>query len=415
MAGGKAHSEWSASASARNMACPGALTLINSRKLLSETSIFAAWGTVMHDIIERSLASKSNPVRFLGAVVKCDGYDIEVDEEMVDAATVCADYVTYIGALPGAQTWLEEQFDLSPLGFQLQAGGTSDAVVWMPADRTLEIVDYKGGRGKVVEIHDNTQLPHYGLGAVLKHPELPVKTVKMTIIQPRIEHADGAIRSIEWHVSDLIDFANDIAKAIDRSVTALANFHAGEVEAWGEQWLHPGDHCQFCPAAGSCPALRKQSQEMVNLHWNDATPVLTSTMSPDAVEQDLEVLDLMEHWISERRAYAHQLAEGGHQFAGWVLVEKNGHRKWNAPDKETAKAIVTATKLSELELFTQKLKSPAQVEKTLGKAKEKIAGLYHTPIIGKDLVRRSKAGSRQPAQSLVDQFFNLAISQEPVK
>jgi hypothetical protein len=399
------HSRWSASASGRNMACPGSL-------ILSElgdpggSSIYAAWGTLMHHINERSVRDGTYPNAYLGTVHEIDGFTITVDEEMAAACEVCVGYVRDL-VEAGAELWLEEKFDLAPLGFPMEAGGTGDVIAWTPSTGTIEVVDYKGGRGKVVEIFDNTQLPHYGLGALVKHPELPVKRVKMTIVQPRIPHDDGVIRSVEWHPSDLVDFANDIDAAMRRSIRALESFHAGEIEAWGEEWLHPGDHCTFCPAAGSCPALRKQSQELVNLHWDAAgVPATVSVSSPDAVERDLDVFDLIEHWIAERRAYAHQLAEGGHQFDNWVLVERNGHRKWRIPtEPSAAQAIGIATGLPDSVIYDRKLKSPAGIEKLLGKDKGKIAGLFYTPVTGKDLVRRSKAASRRPAQSLVDAFF----------
>ena len=410
----KKHSEWSASQSARNMACPGSLTLAASA--VSPPSIYAAWGTSMHTIVEQSIREKVEPFTFLDSVGVVDGFEILVNEEMVEAATVCADYVKARADQPGATLWIEETFDLAPLGFPLQAGGTSDAVLWLPEEATIEVVDYKGGRGKIVEVLDNTQLGHYGLGALVKHPELPADRVRMTIIQPRAPHEDGIIRSVDVHVSDLVDFANDIDRAMRKSVAATAAYHmparyAGEVEAWSQSWLRPGDHCQFCPAAGSCPALRAKSQEMVGMFWTDAgaqqVEVAITDSSPEAVERDLEGIELIEQWIAARRAYAHLLAEGGYQFDNWTLVERNGHRRWNdAAENEAAEKIHAATGLAMVELFTKKLKSPNGIEKMLGSAKGKIADLFYTPVTGKDLVRRSKAGSRRPAKSLVDVFFN---------
>lgn len=404
----KTHSRWSASASARSMACPGSLPLIEQGPP-GVASSYAAWGTAMHTVIERSLSKGIEPAIQLGEVEMVDGFDIVVDEDMVDAAKVCVDYVRTLADTAGAQLFLEEQFDLAPLGFPIEAGGTSDAVIWLPAAKTIEIVDYKGGRGHRVAVEDNSQTMHYGLGALVKHPYLPAERVKMTIIQPRIPDPEGVIRSQTLHVSDLVDFANDIHAAMRRSLLAAVDLASGvpDLQTWGRVWLQTGEHCTFCPAAGNCPALRAIAQELVNLHWEDSGPAMTATLSAEAVERDLDVLDLIEHWIAERRAYAHQLAEGGHQFANWMLVERNGHRRWNdKPDDKAADAIHKATGLAMVELYERKLKSPAGVEKVLGKAdKGKIAELFHVPVTGKDLVRRSTAG-RQPAKSLVDAFFN---------
>jgi len=398
------------------MACPGSLILAELGDP-GGSSIYAAWGTLMHHINERSVVEGSDPAEFLGTVHVVEGFTITVDEEMVAACDVCVGYVRSL-VEAGAELWLEEKFDLAPLGFPLEAGGTGDVIAWFPKLGLIEVVDYKGGRGKVVEILDNTQLPHYGLGALVKHPELAVKRVKMTIVQPRIPHDDGVIRSIEWRPSDLVDFANDIDHAMRRSMAALESFHVGEIDAWGEQWLQTGDHCTFCPAAGSCPALRAKAQAMVGLYWEGDIPVVPAAAlanDPSTVERDLDAIELLEQWIAARRAYAHQLAEGGHQFDAWVLVERNGHRKWKDTDSVAADKVALATGLG-TEIFTSKLKSPAAIEKAFGKGgREKIADLFYTPVTGKDLVRRSKAASRRPALSLVDAFFEIRETGETEK
>lgn len=404
----KTHSRWSASASARSMACPGSIALTD-KSPPGTSSIYAAWGTAMHTVIESCLREDIEPGTFLGSLLPVDNFGILVDDELLDAAQVCINYVRSLAATAGAELWLEEQFDLSPLGLPIESGGTSDAVLWLPAAKTIEIVDYKGGRGHRVDANENSQTMHYGLGTMIKHPHLPAERVKMTIIQPRIPDPEGVVRSSTVHVSDLVDFANDILAAQKQALLAIADLQAGhfDLQAWGRAWLVPGEHCQFCPAAGDCPALRAKAQELVGLHWDDGVPAVTTSMSPEAVERDLDVLDLIEHWIAERRAHAHQLAEGGHQFDHWMLVERNGHRKWTAkPEDAAAAEIIKATGLSLVEIYDRKLKSPAGIEKVLGKAKGKIADLFHTPVIGKDLVRRSIAGRRQPAQSLVESFFN---------
>lgn len=398
----KTHSQWSASASARNMACPGSLAL--SGIVAPTTSIYAAWGTAMHELNETCVREGIPPSAFEGKVYEVDGFTIEVAQDMVDAAALCVDYIATLAGKPGAQITLEETFDLAPLNFPMQAGGTSDVVALLPDEECIEIVDYKGGKGKIVEVEGNTQLPHYGLGALLTHPTFPAKKVRLTIVQPRAPHPDGVIRSVEMDIADMVDFALDIEQAMEFSLEAMATLEGAPIEEWAAKWLNPGDQCTFCPAAGNCPALRARSQEMVALNWDDTPPSTVSIMSPEAVERDLEILGLVEHWIAERRAYAHQLAEGGHEFENWVLVEKTGHRKWNGTEKEAAVAIAAATGLEDI--YTQKLKSPAGIEKMLGAGKSKIADLYHVPIIGKDLVRRSKAAGRRPAKSLVDSFFN---------
>lgn len=63
--------------------------------------------------------------------------------------------------------------------------GTGDCII--VADKTLEIIDFKYGKGVRVEAAGNPQMKLYAIGALLKYNTLfDIDTVRMTIFQPRL-------------------------------------------------------------------------------------------------------------------------------------------------------------------------------------------------------------------------------------
>ena len=216
------HSQWSASATERNWACPGALALTDG---LPETTNEAAdWGTCCHQIAERCLTDGVQAAEFLGTTEKGKKHEFEVDEEMAETAQVYVDYCRKRIAQYKAETgrddarfWVEQRFSLADLNPPFDAGGTGDFVIYFPAWKLEEIVDLKGGRGVVVAAKGNAQLRTYALGAILANKGLDVQKVTVTIVQPRAAHKDGRIRSETFHVVDLLEWTADMMAAMKRS------------------------------------------------------------------------------------------------------------------------------------------------------------------------------------------------------
>lgn len=186
--GAREHALWSASATARNWHCAGALTLAPFGE--DKPSIHADTGTAGHQIAERCLREEREPIEFLGTIEKTKAHDITVDEELVRSVE---EYVDYCRGLIGPCTeyWIEERFVLDKLDPPFEAGGTGDFVAYFEAEKSLEIVDFKNGRG-VVDAEGNPQLRTYALGAMLAHPGLAVDHVTVTIVQPRAATRTGA-------------------------------------------------------------------------------------------------------------------------------------------------------------------------------------------------------------------------------
>jgi uncharacterized protein DUF2800 len=125
----------------------------------------------------------------------------------------------------------------------------------------------------------------------------------------------------------------------------------------------------------------------------------------EGVEADLDMLDQLEEWVRSRRALAHEMAMNGMKFDHHVLVKKVGHRKYKLPDAEMAEAI--RARIGETDIFEKKLKSPAALERAVGKSAVEVflGDLIDRPVIGTDLIRSTHT-ERTAAKTLVDLLFS---------
>jgi len=406
--GTREHAQWSASATARNVQCPGALTLARFAPPQKE-SIHAARGTAAHQAAEKCLRTGCAPSDLLGGIEATKEHSIVLDEELIASAEAYVDYVRE----RGGDLQIEQRFSLDSLRPPFEAGGTADAVIYHAATRTLQVVDLKNGQG-IVDVKGNPQLRTYGLGALLANPKLKVETVTVTIVQPRAPHKDGRIRSETFHVTDLIDWTADLLDSMHRAKQAMDAYDAAAgnsvlLDDWAEQWLKPGK-CTFCPVEGQCPALRKQALAVANLWVDDAGAPrignIPGEMSPETLGATLDMLPMLEDWVKAVRAYAHSLAEGGVEIPGYQLVEKIGNRAFIEGQIGELIADLRDAGIALDDMYSEpKLKSPAQMEKLLGAKRKALLNPYvHRPVNGTNLVSTAKT-SRPAAAPAATAFL----------
>lgn len=417
------HASWSASATERNWACPGALAL--TIDLPEKTSEAADWGTVCHEISEICLREGKQPADFIGQTRKGKSHSFEVDDEMAETAEM---YVSYVrrraieaapkGVSPSDLLLIEQKFSLESLHPPFDAGGTGDAVIYSPSEELLEVVDLKGGRGKVVEVIGNPQGRTYGLGALLKFPKWKVSKIRVTIVQPRVGHRDGRIRSEEFHIADLVEWTTDLLAAMDRSAEAVeAKAHTAPA-VWASQYLTPGDHCAgtFCKAQGFCPALQQRALDAAGIWFDDLDqPRLSNApdaLSPEQAAQMLDAADMIEGWINAVRAFWHDQAESGVEIPNYVLVPKTGREKWKEGTESAAAELALNAGVDEDKIYNApKIRTPKQVRDALAEAKatkalDEIKSYSFTPENGTNLVRATKT-TRTPVAAAVNKHFDI--------
>lgn len=347
MAGEIAHASFGASNSKRRMACPGSLKA--EERFPDESSPYAELGTAAHELGEHCL---ENGIADVALCIGGSFNDHTVDDNMATAVQTYVNFVREVEANEApALLRLEQRFSLEDLDPPMPMFGTSDCTIYGKETGNLWIIDYKHGQGVAVDVEDNAQLKYYALGAVLKiGNKAPINQVHTAIVQPRASHRDGSIRVYSYTKNDILDFGTDL---IDAAHAALAP----------DAPLIAGDHCKFCKAAGVCSALRGNALAVAQ----DEFGVIKSVddLTPEEIGAYMDKLPLIEEWIKSLRRHAHTMLEAGTSVPGFKLVEKRPTRRWKNEDELLEWAA--SQNLEDEEIFEKKIKSPAQIEKAVGK------------------------------------------------
>jgi hypothetical protein len=145
---------------------------------------------------------------------------------------------------------------------------------------------------------------------------------------------------------------------------------------WAADYLKAGDHCLFCKAKATCPALQATALAEAHTHFKPeggmAQPPAPQTLTMDQLVRVLDHADMIQNWLNAVRAYAQDQAEMGvdvmYGESTYILTPKRATRKWQGEDEQilTALQLRTDRDLGEF-LNEPKMMSPAQVEKVLGK------------------------------------------------
>jgi hypothetical protein len=253
---------------------------------------------------------------------------------------------------------VEQQFDLSSLNPPEPMYGTSDFWAYLEAGKLLRVVDLKYGFWSV-QAAGNKQLRYYGLGALLEAQEqgLDVETVEVTIVQPRL---NNPVRTETISVGELLDFADDL-------MVGAAQTHEPDAP------LVAGEHCKFCPAGAVCKTRMEWVQDTAQSQFalvpleRAPSPVAAESLTPEELGSVLQKFDMVADWMKSVRKRAAELVHQGENVPGWKMVERRATRKW--ADEAEARARLSLDFEFDEHLTEPELKSPAQIEKLLGKKK----------------------------------------------
>ena len=307
------HALLSASSSHRWLNCPPSARLCEGYD--DKGSNFAAEGSDAHSLCEFKLR-KALGMEAKDPTEDLSWYDAEMEESasgyaafvmelVAEAKKTCSDPVVLI----------EQRLDYSKY---VQSGfGTGDCV--LISDGTLHIVDFKYGRGVLVEAEDNPQMKLYALGALEIFDCLyDIDTVSMTIYQPRRAN----VSTFTLTRQELLDWAETVL------VPTAELAYAGDGE------YHCGEWCQFCKAKADCRERARANMELARYEFRQP-PLLTD----EEVEEILGKLDSLMDWASDIKDYALQAAISGKHWSGYKLVEGRANRRYTDEN-----AVVAAVK-----------------------------------------------------------------------
>lgn len=367
------HALLSASSSHRWISCPPSARLCENCE--DQSSEFSKQGTDAHCLCQYKVESAlgmdtADPIESLNfydeEMESCaESYASYVMEQRAKALERCTDTVVLV----------EQKLDYSkyvPEGF-----GTGDCVII--ADGTLSVIDYKHGKGILVEAEKNPQMLCYALGALeLFDGIYDIDTVSMAIFQPRREN----VSTYTVTKAELLQWADDVL--IPRAKLAYA----------GEGDFMAGEHCQFCKVKATC---RKRAEYNLELARYDFE--MPATLEDEEIEAILAKADDLAAWVSDIKEFALQSAVSGKEWTGWKLVEGRSNRKYT--DESAVAEAVTAAGFNPYE---QKLLGITAMTSVLGKKQfENILGsLTYKPQSKPTLVPES---DKRPVMNIANQDF----------
>lgn len=334
----KKHALLGASSSARWLVCTPSARL--EAMFPDEQSPYATEGTIAHDLAESILRHKLEGKK----APKLDDYSTEMIEAVNRYVDICEEKVNEARARSSdAEVMIEARLDFSrwvPEGF-----GTGDMVI--VADGILEVIDLKYGKGVPVSAIENTQMRLYALGAYDVNEFLyDVKTVRMTIVQPRLD----SVSTDEMALEELLDWGEEIKPIAQRAFN-------------GEGDCTPCDYCNFCKARHTCRAL---ADTCLTAFYKDGGK-LNQLLTDSEVSDILAMKDLITKWIKGVYDFAYERALSGEkQWPGYKLVEGTSRR--TITDPAAAAKTLLDNGYKEEDIFKpRELEGITNLQKVLGK------------------------------------------------
>jgi len=325
------HAPLAPSAFGRWGKCPGSVKA--NQHIPDTTSPAAQWGTdahqILEDMLENQFNSKEIPV-----------YTFDDVEEKQAVAQVAFDYAISLFVTADVEglnpkIFIEEKVYTELYTKRTDIYGSADTII--VTDAWCEIIDLKAGSGILV-MPDSGQLRIYALGMLAKikgegrsDVEMAaIREVRATIVQPRIPHPDGVIRTEVHTIPKLLAWNKTVlipaAKATDGDAT---NRIAGETQ------------CQFCGVKGQCQALQSKATEFAmsvfedqsgkvpaNKKLDDLVSAKPEDLDLDKLAEIIEAAPLITGWLKAVEKYASDRLKNREEVPGYKLVRSGGRNSW---------------------------------------------------------------------------------------
>lgn len=248
--------------------------------------------------------------------------------------------------------------------------GTCDCI--MIGGDTLNITDYKHGKGVPVSAEGNSQMRLYALGALKRYAPIYGNTIKkvcMTIDQPRIQEPSSETITVE----ELRAWGESIKPAAAKAYMGLGEFC-------------PGEHCRFCRGKAKCKAraaINTALEEFKDcVPRNDEKPPLfgQGTLTDEEIGDLLIRGQELVKWYKDLEEYALGTILKGGTIPGWKAVAGRSNRTFT--DTEAALNAAMAAGYDKSLLYDLKPKTLTELEKLMGKAEfaDKLGSFVVKPV-----------------------------------
>ncbi|PTU88097.1 DUF2800 domain-containing protein [Staphylococcus pasteuri] len=381
----RAHAKLSASGAKQWLNCPPSIKA--SEGIGDKTSTFAEEGTFAHELSELYFSHQYEELtdfefnKAFSNYKNNDYYSEELREYVESYVDIVEEKVNEaIARDPNVVTMFETRLDLGK--YVPESFGTGDVIVY--SGGVLEIIDLKYGKGVEVSAIDNPQLRLYGLGAYELLSLLEdIHTVRMTIIQPRLDN----FSTEELQVKTLVDWGLEYVRP------------RAEIAYNGEGEFKAGEHCRFCKIKHSC---RERARYM-----QDVPDKPAHLLSDEEIAELLYKVPDIKKWAEEVESYAlEQMTEYDKSYPGWKLVEGRSRRVMT--DTKAIQDKLVNEGYKQENITETKLLSITNLEKQIGKkAFNKLVGDYIEKPQGK--LTLANESDKRPAikQSAEDDFDQI--------
>lgn len=350
------HSPKGASSAERWLNCSGSAALLKQLSFPeTDEPEWTALGTAAHSLAAECLVLKTDTWEAVGTKIGA----FEVDKEMADAVQIYLDHCRWL--MEGREWLVEKRIGEDPAmrphpEFYGTVDFSSHDAEW------LDVVDYKHGEGIVVEPEDNEQGMYYAYGRLFEWRQIGrhiPPNVRITIVQPRAFHEDGPIRSWPTTAERILQWGDNVL---------LPRMEAAEIE----NDFNAGSWCRFCPAKLFCPLL-------VGLFGAaaKADPNAVHHLSDQRLGLEYEQRAAVKFYMTALEAEIFRRNNTGNIVPGTKLVWKKAHRVWRDGAEITIKA-----RLGQEAYTLPELKSPAEIEKVSGDAKNLVKEWAYSPKTG---------------------------------
>ena len=328
------HSLISPSNFERRLICPGSLHA--EKDLPGQTSVYAEEGKMLHDKVNEVITSKNKLATY-------ENYTFEQEEAVNRAVDYFSDLVENADLV--IKEIHEKTFDLSFIYPDML--GTADSILITLDKETniydLHVIDYKFGKGVLVNAYNNYQLLLYYLG-VINDPEISELlsgkeyNVHLHIVQPYRYNSCWCLSNDEkLKFSDLEMYRDVAKKCYVSNAPRIPNKKA----------------CQFCKAKPTCPALSKTIPDV---------KIKLSELTDAEIANIYDNKDLITMYLKSLEEYIKDKLEQG-SFMSYELKAKVSNRKW-ADEAYNYLSENFGDKVFEV---SHKLIGIAKAEKILGK------------------------------------------------
>ena len=315
--------------------CPASVKLVQQMPP-KPSSEHADRGTLLHNVIAELLEFDKKPEQCIGAQYK----DQTLTQELIDEKIIPA--LEALDAIDPDKTMEYMVETRVAFGdFLPNVFGSTD-LLGRKGKRAI-VLDWKFGDGVLVDSENNPQLLFYA-AAAMRTPAAQwifegVEEIECIIVQP------PAIRRWVTTPARVKEFERELLYAV-------------RLSSWPEPPMQEGDHCRWCAAKPICPRMTGAVERALKGKLLE--------MPAQQIAAQLHQADMIESYITDLRALAFEMLQNGVAVPGYKMVAKQSRRQW--VEKAKIEAWVDANNIKDAyEPVT--IKSPAQLEKVLKKAK----------------------------------------------